>query len=77
MTGRFEILIEDHDGWIRAYLGRGEPAGETARFLSESLTQWFRDRPHLGLHCIVPISRDGDTAELHAWYFHLPTDITP
>lgn len=65
---RCEIYINDMGGWVRVYLGRGEPAGETAGYLSDSLTHWFRDRPNLRMLCIVPVSRDGDTAELHAWY---------
>lgn len=65
---RFEIVQEDMGGWVRVYLGRGEPAGELAKFLSHALTSWVRARPHLCLRMIVPISRDGDTVELHAWY---------
>ena len=34
---RFEINITDFGGWLRVTLGRGEPAGEVAQFLSESL----------------------------------------
>lgn len=28
----------------------------------------MRKRPHLRVRFVVPITRDGDTAELHAWY---------
>jgi hypothetical protein len=50
------------------YLGRGEPTGEVAKFLSHALTDWMRRNPHLRVRFAVPVSRDGDTAELHAWY---------
>lgn len=55
-------------GWVRVYLGQGESTGEVAQFLSHSLSLWMRERPHLRLRFVVPITRDGDTAELHAWY---------
>jgi hypothetical protein len=65
---RFEIVQEDMGGWLRVFLGRGEPTGELAKFLSHSLTSWMRKHPHLRVRFAVPITRDGDTAELHAWY---------
>ena len=65
---RFEIIQEDMGGWVRVFLGRGEPTGEVAKFLSHSLTEWFRVHPHLRMRLAIPISRNGDTAELHAWY---------
>src|SRR5262249_29788717 len=49
-------------------------------FLSQTLADWFRQRPHLHLRCVVPITRDGDTEELHAWYdVHLlpPSPLGP
>lgn len=36
----FEIVQEDMGGWVRVFLGRGEPAGEVARFLSHGQTDW-------------------------------------
>ena len=65
---RFEIVQEDMGGWVRVFLGRGEPTGELGRFLSHGLTAWMRERPHLRVRFAVPINRDGDTVELHAWY---------
>ena len=53
---------------MRVFLGRGEPTGEVAVYLSHGLTAWMRQRPHLRVRFVVPISRDGDTMELHAWY---------
>ena len=75
---RFEIVPEDMGGWVRVYLGRGEPTGEVAKFLSHSLTVWMRERPHLRVRFVVPINRDGDTVELHAWYDQVSfTDTSP
>jgi len=65
---RFEILTTDMGGWVRVYLGHGEPTGEVAVFLSRTLAAWSRKHPHLRLRCVVPISSNGDTSELHAWY---------
>ena len=75
---RFEILQEDMGGWVRVYLGRGEPTGEVARYLSHGLTQWMRSRPHLRIRFVVPITSSGDTMELHAWYDQVSfPDISP
>ena len=65
---RFEIVQEDMGGWVRVFLGAGEPTGEVAGFLSQCLADWMRKRPHLRVRCAVPVTRDGDTVELHAWY---------
>lgn len=65
---RFEIGQVDMGGWVRVYLARGEPTGEVAKFLSMSLTQWMREFPELRVRMIVPITSNGDTSELHAWY---------
>ncbi len=35
----FEINIEDHMGFVRVLMGRGEPIGELAQFLSSTLAQ--------------------------------------
>jgi len=69
-SGRFEVAQADMGGWVRIYPGKVE---DTARadlgvFLSQTLTEWFRQRPQLHLKCVVPIIRDGATVELHAWY---------
>jgi len=69
---RYQITVTDMGGWARVYLARGEPACELAKPLSGSLTEWMRANPHLLVKHIVPISRDGDTAELHAWYEKVP-----
>ncbi len=66
MTERtFEINIEDHMGFLRVYMGRGEPAGELAQFLSGTLTQWIRIIQSR-IIAVAQISRDGDAVELLA-----------
>ncbi len=75
---RFEIIQQEMGGWVRVYLGRGEPTGEVAKLLSLSLTEWFRKNPHLRMRIVVPISEDGDTTELHAWYDQIQfPDVSP
>jgi hypothetical protein len=55
-------------GWVRVYLGQGDPSGEVACYLSHALNGWFRERPHLRLRFVLPVTRNGHTVELHAWY---------
>jgi hypothetical protein len=58
------------------FLGRGEPTGELARYLSHTLTGWMRDQPRLRVRFAVHVVRDGDTVELHAWYDREPDTET-
>jgi hypothetical protein len=56
-------------GWVRVYADRTASLPEDfALYLSGALTQWFRERPQLRMRQVVPIQRDGDTVELHAWF---------
>lgn len=64
----FEIDIEDHMGFVRVLMGRGEPTGELAQFLSATLAGWIQQHPEVRILAVVPINRDGDTVELHAWF---------
>ena len=67
MTGRqFEIIIEDHMEYLRVFMGRGEPNGELARFLSGTLAQWIQNNPDQRILVVTSITRYGDTVELHA-----------
>ena len=69
MTGRtFEINVEDRGGVVRVFMGRGEPAGELAQFLSGTLAQWIQNNPDQKIVAVVPVTRYGDTVELHAFY---------
>ena len=58
----FEINIEDHMGFLRVSMGRGEPAGELAQFLSGTLAQWIQNNPEQRIISVAPIGRDGDTS---------------
>jgi hypothetical protein len=49
-------------------MGHGEPPGELCQFLSAALAQWIKEHPESLVVAVVPINRDGDTAELHAWF---------
>ena len=64
----FEINVEDHNGFLRVFMGRGEPTGELAKFLSGTLAHWIRENPEQRVVAVCPINRDGDTVELHAWF---------
>ena len=66
-SGKLDVGCHDMGGWIRV-LAAGETPADLPVYLSHLLAQWFRERPHLRLRFVVPISRDGDTVELHAWY---------
>ena len=59
----FSIGTQDMGGWVRVFLGSGEPTGELAVFLSDTFQDWFRQRPHLRLRFVVPITSGGDTSD--------------
>ena len=78
-SGRFNVHSVDMGGWVRVY---AEPRDhdDAGPFLSAALTDWFRNRPQLRMRCVVPVTRDGNTTELHAWFdAHVfpPTDFAP
>ena len=63
-----EINIEEHMWVLGGFMGRCEPIGELAPFLSGTLAQWMQNNPDQRIIAVAPISRDGDTVELHAWF---------
>jgi hypothetical protein len=67
-TGEFETGQHDMGGWVRVFGGRQDLPDDLPLYLSQAVTEWFRRRPHLHMRCVVPIQRDGNTVELHAWY---------
>jgi hypothetical protein len=68
-SGKFSVHQRDMGGWVRVFTGPMATVPEDlAVYLSHALTEWFRQRPHLRMRTVVPISRDGTTVELHAWY---------
>jgi hypothetical protein len=59
----------DMGGWLRVFADpEAREAVELPIYLSYGVTQWFRARPQFRLRCVVPVTKRGDTIELHAWY---------
>jgi hypothetical protein len=70
-NGSSKVIVHQTDmgGWVRIYTDRpSEGADDLPVFLSHALTGWFRERPQLRMRCAVPIQRNGQTVELHAWF---------
>jgi len=68
-SGKFNIHQQDLGGWVRVFCSRSANLpDDIAVFLSTALTEWFRQHPHLVLRSVIPIQKNGDTVELHAWY---------
>jgi hypothetical protein len=65
----FRITQQDMGGWVRGFLDDPRRVPDNAAvYLSHALAQWFRERPQLRMRFAVPIDREGNTVELHAWY---------
>jgi hypothetical protein len=59
----------DMGGWVRVFTDKPEPLPDAfPLYLSVALADFFRHRPQLRLRTIVPITKDGTTVELHAWF---------
>jgi hypothetical protein len=68
-SGKINVHQDDKGGWVRIFTDHNGPLPPDFGFgMSGILNEWFRQRPHLRMRCVVPINRDGDTVELHAWY---------
>jgi hypothetical protein len=69
-SGKFQIGQSDMGGWVRVFPAKPEEGEreDLPVYLSQTLTEWLRQRPQLRLRCVTPINRDGNTVELHAWY---------
>jgi hypothetical protein len=68
-SNKFDVFAQDQFGWVRVFCKlEGPQPAELPLALSDVLSEWFRQRPHLKVRTIVPIQKDGDTVELHAWY---------
>ena len=65
-------------GWVRVHTDKlAVVPDDLSLYLSHALTAWFRQRPQLTMGCVVPVVRDGNTAELHAWYgLHVFPDVS-
>jgi hypothetical protein len=68
-ASKFPVHQQDMGGWVRVFAGKtANVPPDLPVYLSHALTAWLRQRPQLRLRTVVPITRDGDTIELHAWY---------
>jgi hypothetical protein len=68
-SGKFNVNTQDLGGWVRVFTdSMATVPDDVALFLSHALTEWFRQRPHLPMRTVIPITRDGRTVELNAWY---------
>ncbi len=69
-SGRFDVGAHDMGGWVRVLAGStANPESEDfALALSDRLTLFFAEHPHLMLASVAAINRGGATVELHAWY---------
>jgi hypothetical protein len=68
-SGKINVIQADMGGWIRVFTDRPDAAPEDfAVYLSQTVAEWFRERPHFRLLAVVPVCKHGDTVELHAWY---------
>jgi hypothetical protein len=78
-SGKFDVGAHDMGGWVRDLAGQtGQHVEDLAFYLSHKLSMWSRENPHEHLICVVPISKDGNTVELHGWYEqHLFPDASP
>ena len=63
------IHYEERSGWVRIYTdAEFHPHPLLPLYLAGTLTQWFHDRPQFRVRCVVPMDREGNTVELHAWF---------
>ena len=68
-SGKFKIVQMDMGGWMRVFCEDMDHApSDLPVFLSQALADWFRANANLSLQFVVPITSDGDTVELPAYY---------
>jgi hypothetical protein len=79
-SSKFQVQQDDMGGWVRVHASGSSFPANLPVILSACLTDWFRQRLHLRLRFVIPIQKDGNTVELHAWYecqTFPPTDLSP
>jgi hypothetical protein len=66
---KFEVGAHDMGGWVRVIASDspGTP-DDLGVFLADRLSHWLREHPNVTLISVVPITKDGNTVELYAWY---------
>ena len=68
-SGKVNVHARDEGGWLRVFTDPlSSVPDELPIWLSHAATAWFRQRPHLHIVAVMPVVRDGETVELHAWY---------
>jgi hypothetical protein len=68
-ASKIDIHSADLGGWLRVYPSRyHDLPDDLAVFLAITLTNWFRQHPQCHLRTVAPITKDGTTVELHAWF---------
>ncbi len=68
-SGKFDVHQQGMGGWVRVFTDElASVPDDLAVYLAHALTEWYRQRPQLRMRNVVPVSRDGTTVELHAWY---------
>lgn len=59
-TGKFNTHQDNMGGWVRVFTDKlVNSPDDFPVYLSQALSEWFRQRPNLHLRCVVPIQRDG------------------
>jgi hypothetical protein len=77
-SGKFDVGVHDMGGWVRVIAGGTAPQdGNLPFYLADRLSHWLGENAHRRLLCVVPISRDGNTVELHAWYEYSYPNYVP
>ncbi|MGH7138724.1 MAG: hypothetical protein ACREHD_23505 [Pirellulales bacterium] len=71
-SGNINIQATDHGGWISVYPSSEAAAddfpGNLALVLAKSLNSWFEEHPRVRLQFALPVTRNGRTYEIYAWY---------
>jgi hypothetical protein len=71
-SGNVTIDVTDHGGWITIYpssvAAADDFAGDLALVLAKSLNRWFEQHPHLRVRFALPVTRNGRTFQIFAWY---------
>lgn len=68
-SGKIDIVIQEMRGWFEIRVSRDYDLPDDVHVgMSEIMNQWFCDRPHLRMRCVVPIQKDGSTVAFHVWY---------
>ena len=68
-AGKVVLVWTDMGGWVRIHTAENSHLPhDIGVYLSSYLAEFFRTQPDKHMRCVVPIQKDGDTVELHAWY---------